>query len=154
MVFRVSSTGFVTFDERDGLPASQISSLTVTGNGRPIGYDAGSPGTGRLLFPAFWAPWHQVLAVDSEGDWWTGSAHGLLRFLRRAACKLSTESWPIPRPDTKAVAPEPDTLTMILGALGVAIAWGGRRRYQSSPYSGAAHFRSGGAGHQPTQTAP
>jgi streptogramin lyase len=33
------------------------------------------------LFPAGWLPWHQVLAADSRGSWWTGSEHGLLRFL-------------------------------------------------------------------------
>jgi ligand-binding sensor domain-containing protein/signal transduction histidine kinase len=96
-VLRVSATGFVTYDERDGLPASQVAALAMTPGGDLVVTTSARPGLSayRLekdrfqryelgddsVFPAGWLPWHQVLAADSHGSWWTGSKHGLLRFL-------------------------------------------------------------------------
>jgi ligand-binding sensor domain-containing protein len=108
---RVSSNGFLTFDDRDGLPLAQITSLTVTRDGAPLVTTLARPGLAvyRLvqdhfqrhdlgnglsnnasLFPDVWLPWHQVIAEDSRGAWWTGSAHGLLRFLPPAYRQNST----------------------------------------------------------------
>ena len=95
-VLRVSASGFVTYDGHDGLPPSEVAALAVTPGGALVVTTSARPGLSAYrfeksrfqryelgddsLFPAGWLPWHQVLAADSHGSWWTGSKHGLLRF--------------------------------------------------------------------------
>lgn len=98
---RLSSTGaFTTYDDSDGLPEAQISTLTLSRTGSPLVATWSRPGIAawrfekdrfeRLpisgdaeLYPEFWRPWHEALLVDRSGAWWTGSEHGLQRFLPR-----------------------------------------------------------------------
>ena len=99
---RISAAGFVTYDQQDGLPAGQVTSITPGRNGRPIvttgtrpGLDAYQFENERFVplelgvaagyFPEPWRPWHQVLAEDDlsengRASLWTTSHHGLLHF--------------------------------------------------------------------------
>ena len=99
---RVSAAGFITYDEQDGLPTGQITSITRGRNGRPIVTTGTRPGLEAYqlenerfvrqelgvapgYFPESWRPWHQVLAENvlaenGRDSLWTASNRGLLHF--------------------------------------------------------------------------
>ena len=94
---RITGEGFLSYGERDGLPSSQIESMTLDSKGRLLVTTTPRPGMsvyrlengsfihhdlglGNGYYPETWVPWHQVIVEDASGVWWTGSDRGLLRF--------------------------------------------------------------------------
>jgi hypothetical protein len=80
---RISAAGFVTYDEQDGLPTGQVTSITPGRNGRPVVTTGTRPGLEAYqlenerfvrqelgvaagCFPESWRPWHQVLAENGS----------------------------------------------------------------------------------------
>lgn len=95
---RISMSGFLTYNNDDGLPSSQIRSMTLDRNGRLLVTTSERPGmnayglqNGHFVnqdlgldsryFPARWVPWHQLMLADRGGYWWTASSLGLLQFV-------------------------------------------------------------------------
>lgn len=94
---RITGGGFLTYGDRDGLPSSQIASITLDSRGKLLVTTALRPGLqayrlengsfvrqnlglGSEYYPYSWVPWHQILVEESSGIWWTASNHGLLQF--------------------------------------------------------------------------
>lgn len=92
-----SRDSFITYDDADGLPAAQVTTLTLTREGAPLVTTWSGPGfavwryakehfervpvsPSAELFPEDFRPWHQALLDDRLGGWWSGSQLGLLCF--------------------------------------------------------------------------
>lgn len=103
---RLSSVGFSTYTESDGLGARSVKSLrddregrlcVVTGDFVAGFFENTFDGTSfrnvQMTLPKgfgwSWG-WNQISFQDSRGEWWLGTATGLLRYSKMDAAQLAT----------------------------------------------------------------